>query len=832
MLRRCQLSRCLVQYAALSATAGKLNTLLEIPTKGQRTPREVLKQFIRAEVMPLLRGTTLDRRHDSAEVRRSLSQLLRDASFAAVVLHASPSGAYVSTLVECIKHDHTRMQFIHKMTSNQASRVIQHLCRLGVRDGGVYAPLVARLDFNVLKEVARAMFALNDEGLYQETVSLIVPLYCGETWVPVFEGGEGYTKLHNKSCNVFDAVRLLSVLSKSVRGVVEQRRRDEAGSAAAHPLPVESIQRLRTNLTVFIVQNESLLRGGHWINFTRAMVHFPHELKTMKYLEQHLVVVQAVDALQLPHRVARRRLSDVLETDDLAAFGMDRVFLPVERQQCETSWGGKGQKNRFDVPSIDLAKLLSIIEQVPLPKAVQQRRLEIVIRAIVDDMDSLSFADLVRFLHALRQIEGSAPFASTLDAATAAISRTLAEEAGATHTRIPYVRLVQLATLINAFRVKSCRGFVTYLDHFLPTMRFMSVEDATSFMNALAAIGEVDGVELCAHVGAQILDKVSLDGDGDSTALLLSYPLSCTKLLRGAVLLGTAPSSDAVVRIFGGSGKALKVSSALRAAGASVLFDVARSLYHFCRMKKPLDAVWEEMLWSHGVVGALLPLLAQLTCEFRDELVAAGGVSSRRATYVPLAWRSTMEAVFPYVDVNLDVVSLPTMQQRIGEIFPFCREILTMAIGIAAMQRQALQQGRQVEPLAFSSNGIVHLMSFVLMFEHLLYHGTWQAEIGGGAAAGAGAREKMRALKEDYNSLLTAPVGVEDDGKGVTAITLMNGLFPSKGEQGAPRRIFDRGSILEITTNLPFAVSLAVSQGPINELFCERAVAAMVGGDG
>lgn len=84
MLRPCQFLRCPVPYAALSSTAGKLNALLDLRTRKERVPSEVLKQYIRTEVMPILRATSLDRRHDSAEMRRFLGQLLRDSTFAAV----------------------------------------------------------------------------------------------------------------------------------------------------------------------------------------------------------------------------------------------------------------------------------------------------------------------------------------------------------------------------------------------------------------------------------------------------------------------------------------------------------------------------------------------------------------------------------------------------------------------------------------------------------------------------------------------------------------------------------------------------------------------------
>ncbi|RNC48694.1 hypothetical protein TcCL_NonESM01353, partial [Trypanosoma cruzi] len=175
MLRRCWIFYCPIQYTTLSSTAGKLNEILDL--RVQKTPvhSEVLKQFIRTEVMPLLAGTSVDRRHDSSELRRFMGQLLRDSAFAAVVLRARPGGAYVNTIVDCIKHDHERMQFINKMTSNQASRIIEHLCRVGVNDSAVYAPLAARLDFCVLKEVGRAMFSLAEERMHQEVVSFIVP---------------------------------------------------------------------------------------------------------------------------------------------------------------------------------------------------------------------------------------------------------------------------------------------------------------------------------------------------------------------------------------------------------------------------------------------------------------------------------------------------------------------------------------------------------------------------------------------------------------------------------------------------------------------------------
>ncbi|KAH9593041.1 hypothetical protein LSM04_006044 [Trypanosoma melophagium] len=877
MLRRCQLTLCIVQYAALSTAAGKLNTMLDVKTNGRPVSSDALKQFIRADVMPILRGKVLDRRHDSSEVRRSMGQLLRDAAFAAVVLHANSGGVYVNTLVECIKHDHERMQFVQKMTSSQASRVIDYLCRVGVRDGAVYAPLAARLDFNQLKEVTRAMFALAEEGMYHEVVSFILPLYCGEKWIPVFGGGEGYTGLYNKNCNVFDAVRLLRVLSKVVRGVVEQQRLNKK-VGKIQPLPVESIQRLRANLTVFIIENSDLLRGGHWINFTRAMVYFPQEFKTMKYLDEHTTLVKMVEALQLPHRSALRGLSETFETDDMAALGMHQIFTMAEKRQKEmasqvSSTERKKKGYLFDVPSIDLTKLLAIINDVPFPKAIQQRRLELVIRAIVEDVDSLNFTDCVRFLQALRQIEGSAIFAPSLNAVVAAIDKQLSSGIHKpTHT-IPYKRLVQLATLISAFRVKSCAGFSIYLSHIIPTLPFITVEDATALMNALASIGEMDGIERCAKVGEQILDKVGCEHEtnGNSsiitnitttTALLLLYPLACAKLLRASVLLNAVPSCNAITNIFGKTNEELTVSSAFRAAGASVIFDVGRSLYHFCRTK-PMDndddnndnnnnnnnnnnnTSWETLLWSKGMINALLPLLTQLTSELREEMESTVNGFKQKNTYVPLAWRSSIEAAFHWIDVNLDIVSLTTMHQRIEDVYPFCRKIVTLGVGIAEMQRRILEQNssttRAAEPLVFSSNSIIHITYFLLILEQLLYHGTWQAEMAGNKEVAKEIKSKMQALKEDYNKLVTTPISTSSNGhsnsnsdthmKDVSPLTFMEKVFPAEDGEGTHPPLLNRENILEITTNLPFAVSLVVSQGPINALFCERAIVSMIGID-
>ncbi|ESL07141.1 hypothetical protein TRSC58_05176 [Trypanosoma rangeli SC58] len=832
MLRRCWLPRCPVQYTALSAAAGQLNGLLELRATKQPVRSDVLKQFLRTDVMPLLRGTTVDRRHDSSELRRLMSQLLRDSAFAAVVLRAHSDGAYVNALAECVKHDHERMQFLQKMTSNQASRVIEHLCHVGVRDSAVYAPLAARLDFHLLKPVGRAMFALAEEGMYQEVVAYIVPLYCGETWTLTFDGGVGCTNQLNKNCNVFDAVRLLRVLSKAVRGVVEQQRLD-AAKGAIYPLPVESIQQLRTNLTAFIIDNSEVLRGGHWINFTRAMVHFPLEFKTMKYLERHPSVVRVVDAQRLPRRDARRGLSDTVDTDDMAALGLNCVFAPVEQpQQQRHRTGGDetGKKPCFDVPSIDLTKLLSIIEDVPIPRALQQRRRQLVIRAIVDDMNKLHFTDLVRFIHALRRVEGSADFLSSLNAAVAAVSQVLEQGAKNAAVYIPYDRLLSLANLLTAFRVKSCRGFVNYLSCFLPTVNFMTVGEATSLMNALATVAGVDGVELCSCVGGQILDKVGLSPEEDVPALVLAYPLPCAKLLRTTVLLSAAPSSGALRRIFGSTEEALKVSPALREVGASVLFDVARSLYHFSRLK-PADTAWAETVWCRGIVGALMPLLTQLTSEFYQEVLSGEAGGRWSTSYVPLAWRSAAEAVFSWVDVNLDTVSLVTMQQRIEAVYPFCRQIATMAVGVAEAQRQMRLKHPAAEPLAFSCNAMVHMLSFLLVLEHMLYHGTWQAELDSGAAPATSVKEKIQAMKVDYVTSLSTPVWKDAQGGDVTALVLIRRLLSCEGwcDQSPP--LLDRSSILEITTNLPFSVSLVVSQGPINELFCEQAAAAVVGID-
>lgn len=844
MLKQCLLQRCLVQYRSLMSVADKLNGMLDTRQGKGFTPRETLKNHLRSEVMPLLKGTKLDRRHDSITFRRSMSQLVRDAAFAAVVVHANPTGAFVTSLTECIKHDHERMRFISYMTSAQSSRVIAHLCKAGVRDSAALSPLISRLDFNELKEISRAMFALVEEGKCNEVIFLIVPMYCGEKWTLTYDAGRGHTNTENRNCNVFEAVRVLRVLSKAVRSVVERRRTDLEAQGSLSPLPIESIQRLRTSLANFIIENTQVLRGAHWINFTRAMMHFPQEFKLVKYLEDYSPVVRAVEALQLPNRGAGQQLIDTIDTTDLAALGMSRLFEPVKHmkrpQQSSESGMSEGPRGSIlDVPPSELSKIIPIIEHLPSSKSIQQLRLQFVVDTVVKRLEFMNFADVVHFLHVLRNIEGSAQFSTSLDAAVNVASKRLLEagpdcDVSSAPYRIPYARLVQLATLLSAFRVKSCVGFVTYLSYLAPTLRSLRVDDATAFMCALATIAPKDGQELCANVGKEILDRVGVDSErGGNAGLFMTFPISCVKLLRAVVILNTVPSSNFVSLMFGDTEGRTQFSEEFCVEETSVLFDVSRSLYHFSRMR-PGDMAWNETLWSKGVMGFLLPLLHYLSSVWRDGLVSPAG-KSPRVTYIPIAWRSAAETIFPFVDVNLDVISLKTMQARLEEVYPSCRDIILMAVDVADAQMR-LREGDAVagEPIAYSSNAFIHLVYFLLMVEHMIYHATWQAEMGGNTEDGATLREKMQELKGNYNTLIsTSSIGKTGaQCGGATALSLLEKAFVQDGEDGGKSPFcLSRSEVLEITTNLPFALTLVVNQGPVNELFCERAVSIMVNVD-
>ncbi|KAG8342951.1 hypothetical protein TRVL_06219 [Trypanosoma vivax] len=828
-------SRCFVQFHSLASTTEKLNDMLDLRRRAKPMQPEALKQYLNNAVIPVLRSTKLDRRHDSSVVRRSMAQLLRDATFAAVVLRASPTGAYMSAIVDCIKHDHERMQFISNMTSNQASRMIENICRVGVEDSAVQAPLVARLDFSNLKEVARAMFALGERGMYHVVVYFIVPMYCGECWQLEYDEGRMKDGIENNSCNVFEAVRVLRILSKAVRGVVEQQRVDRERGAIT-PLPTESIQRLRTSLIAFIVKHREVLRGGHWINFTRAMALFPQEFGVVKYAEDCAIVMREIEALQLPNRHAQLSISKVVFTQDLVALGMTRLFAPFERQQKEESGHLRAEKTRgsiLDVPLTGMAKIIPVIEDVPFPKITQQRWLAVVIDVILRNVEKMNCTQLIQVLHTMRRIENSAQFDACLKRVVEAISARLIKAAelastGSAAEPIPYASLVQFAVLLSAFRVKSCEGFVRYLLVVAPKLRLATVEDTASLMEALATVGPKDGLDLCRRAGEETLQRVRGETGTRSVSLLSESPLSCVKILRACVLLNAAPSLSFITTIFATHVLDEGSRSPLTVGDGSVLFDAARSLYHFSRMK-PLNTEWSQTLWSRGVVQTLLPLLQRLTSQWRDEL-SQNAANKQRLTGIPNAWRSAMETVLSFVDINLDAISLAAMQQRVSEIYPQCRDIMVNALRIVEEQL-CCTSGANSEPPSFSSKSSLHFFSFLLMLEHLIYHGTWQAEVRGDADSAQEVQVKMQLIKEDYNVLVTGGAQVTGPQSDSCVLSVMGRLLPPEDGNLSGRTSplhLSRGEILDITRNLPFAVSLVVSQGPVNQLFCERAAAIML----
>ncbi|CAG9576685.1 conserved hypothetical protein [Leishmania major strain Friedlin] len=861
MLRIGRRSLAVVTAAAITDAATKLNALLDIKHRTHPAPQGEIKRFLKTEVMPVLAGTELDRRGNSTDLRHFLGQLTRDAAFAAVIVGARPEASFVQAIVTCIKEDHQRMRFLPKMSSPQASKIVEYLCKAGVTDTEVYPVLISRLNFGTLNELGRVMFALTESGFHALNMLVVVPLYSGEQWVLDFDKTK--RKRNASSCSAFDAVRVLRALSKSCRAYVEECRR--APKEGMTGVPSESLNLLRNNLLRFIFENASVLRGAHWLNVARALLNFPREFSELRnFVRDYPAIEKEVRSALGVSRDSTVASSShdaaapcAVNCETVGAAAMQCVFQYAEQRSVIEDVGvgcPVSAEFPFDLSYGDLVKLLPLLDQFPRMTSAQkaQQRAELVLRVMCANVHRLRLQDLVAALQALRRIRPSAT-------ATAAVE-TIAQEAGNRLTvssaeevldAISFRTVARLAAALAALRVNRCDGFVT----FVTTRRdiypsSLTVDTALSFINALAAL-KMTRSSLCHGALESILRGVLnfYRQQLRNGPLLDAFPIFVARMLRGCVLLDYIPPAPILQSLLGSAEAPLRMSDEVHSADGVLVFDLSRSLSHFLKQARATAPEREKDLWDVGVVRVALPLAVACTEDTVHAMENYRQASS--SSHTAVSWRSTVEMLALFIDPQMNSTDRGTMVQRLLEVFSEVEALMRAAATATRAHLEqcsrhihhadeARQRSRQTP---FNANCNVHFLSALLIFEYVIFHANTKAGRLPSSVAGQpttsvlGDVEKdtatLAGLKNQYCEFLRTPISesVTD-----TPMDIVRRIFecplsgPIAGSAAAPPTVvlLEKTDAVEITTTLPFALSLAMDPGPVNEFFTERCMSIMV----
>ncbi|KPA80895.1 putative mitochondrial hypothetical protein [Leptomonas pyrrhocoris] len=868
MLRVSRVGFTLVTAGAIKQAATTLNSLLDISGGKTPVPRDELKAFLKGSVMPIMAGTELDRRGNSSDLRSSLGQLTRDAAFAATIVNANPDANFVRSITACITHDYERMRFVSKMTSAQASKTIEYLCKVGVKNAAVFPVLISRLDYSNLHELARVMLALAESQLHELNMLVVVPLYCGDKWaVEVHNGSSGNSSSSEtasasqpaRSSNVFEAVRVLRALSKSCRKCVEDRR--SASSHSLAELPRDSLHLLRNNLVKFIFEHGRLLRGSHWVNVARALILFPGELSELRQLA--VVCPQIVEEVQVAC-FGGAKLEDPrscpVTCETVASAAIRHVFDYAEHRReipKESAEKHPSGEFPFDLSYPDLVKLLPMLEQIASGKAAaakgsaseQDARVMTALNAISVNAHHLLLRDLVKVLQTLRRMPPSEGATAAVNVIAALVGSRLCECPPAELVqKVSFRTIAQFAATLSALRVTRCDDFVSFVSRgatFFP--RSLTVETTVSFANALANAASNRSAS-CHAAMRTLLGRLvnNYEEELQVAPLVSAHPHAVTKILRACVLLDYIPETRLLERLLGSAEVPIQFTSDVHDAGGALVFGLTRTMTHFLRQARSECPQRVEELWAQNVLRTLLPLAVECTKH------AATRVSATRwdgvAAYTAVSWRSTLEMLTAFVDPSLAHNTAEETAQRLVEAFPLCAELLTDAasmtrsqIGLLAKSASSATDLRhRLQQTSFNSTCPVHFLSSLLIFEYLVYQAGSQSSSPKSTAVSEDLKVRLTSLKDAaYAALLNSPV---QEGILVTPMDVVHSIFDcplSKTDAAASSSstsdptaiLLSKRDALEITTNLPFALSLVMNPGPVNEYFTERCMSLMVSED-
>lgn len=822
MLRVSTLFRAAIASgSSLQSASQRLTRLLnEKKNFEEKNDANELKRILSADVVPVFHATAFDSELSSAQVRRELCLLCREAAFAAVLLNAKPNGNFVKQLLDFIRLDSERMGFVQHMTSIQVTKVIEYLTYLQVGDEDIFPILLTRLNFLNLHDVSRVMFSFSERGYAHLNVTALLPAYSGEKWSP---------RLANAGTNhssTAEAVRMLRALSKSTRIFLERHDvTDRSSLDQTHSFPVTSFHLLRNNCVEFILCNSDDLRGAHWINFSRALMHFPPVV-------QPLEDFQSPSALQILRASAwKQRDPEVLTCSEVGEYAVMKVFeqaRAARRKDGSTSSGLMEVREAFDCNPTDLLKLLR--QLVVLPSTQENTsRLNDLVDALVSNAQTLSFSNTVKLFSVMRSMSSHPAVIEKVPmVAKVGGEKLLQRSARETLKREDFGSIVQFALLVYACRLRDVPELVEFIKRMVPVVspRHLTAGRVVSLVNCLSVLKTSPSDR---EVTLQLIHKW-IQKEASPVPLLTVCPEESVKLFRALVLQAITPSSAFLTGVFGSSG-VQKRSIALEEAGAVAVFDLSRS-FAYCarRARETSDVALEQDCWRVGIVGTVLPLLQEWTLQ-------AAAQPGRAVEYVPLAWRCVTETLSLYLDVLLDHHAMPTLEERLREVYPFLKSILTAAatcVGGELKRIAGLSSHKREEALAripFKDNSLIHFISALLSVEYYLYHASWQeSQLIRHSSASNGNSGAARTIRDELVSDYTEQFLTQKIND-ISPMEILHTIFNdgAGGQQSTfGKPLLQREDTLEITTHLPFALSLVLNPGPVNEYFMEKSFPVMV----
>ncbi|CCW60990.1 unnamed protein product [Phytomonas sp. EM1] len=905
MLRKCLPLLHVVMRSSLIQSSVELHRLLDTMNHSSADASHKLKLFLQKDLIPLLEGTSLDSKHDMKEMQQKACQILQKAAFSAQLLQASPEKRFVRTLLDCILHDHERMHFLHRMTSAQASKIIASLCSVGVRDRSVYAVLIPKLDFHSLEEIASVMFAFVESGLHDLTIRSIVPLYRNEKWTLSFESRQGDRTASRDAkagdlCNVFEAVRVLRALSTSIRAMLYSKRSTLPVASDAAPsrspsggdedLPYVAINKIRNRICLFILENDSVMRGAHWINFVRALVNFPKEYQVLDGLKEDPQFTRVIG--KFASDIARDQAVEsagecaggrILENGpatgyDLALIGMARIFdfaegkrsgygdkatLGKERASFDKNSSGRAivENIPFDCGLLDLIKLLPLLSQVPSAKPKQESRFRIVLQTLQNHATRFHFGDFVRLLNVLRTLgttfntkDAIREIIHEAERKLVAISTQKREVA-----RIPAASVLSFATILCELHIKECYGFVQFITQAAPILPARMSPDEVSTCLSAIALNAKDSSEMTKSIVRILLGKLRKhlnarggEANGSSSSLpilLVEYPTQCVSILHAMTLLEVLPE-EKELRYFLASPSdeglsTVGMTSTLRNAGAVVLLDFSRAIANLGRIAVSREkGELVARLWRLGVLHTLLPLLTQHTEELADR---NRGAIARSSSSTPIAWSNAMKTVFFYMDFKVDTVTFEMMATRLGEVYAATKKLAVQILRCAEAElsssrygtsHHSAEENQRSGQVSLSPSVMVHMLTYMLIWEFMLFEGSWSAKqrllVPDVPGADKDVADRLLELKEEYIKFLDAPLSENSIEVKKTPMEIIQrvfgitttGISETPPIEGVP--LLTKSHILDLTNNLPFVISLALNPGPINEFFSEHSGSLIV----
>lgn len=873
MLRRCFLFFSTLHSPTIHSVSGEFNELLS--ARGSTKEDNSIKDYIRSHVIPILEGSKFDGILKPELVKRDLCIICRDAAYAAALLKAKPNGSYVKKLLNFIRLDNSRMDFVKRLSAGQVSKIIEYLTYVGIEecDLDCLSILFSCLNFRNLRSVSRVMFSLVERGYGDLVLTSLVPCYTGERWLPNNES----------SANPYppgpEAVRCLRALSKASRSYLEARNPSAVESELVGDVHFHwsSFHLFRNRLVEFIFTSGAALRCGHWVNCSRALLSYPPVL-------QRLHQLNVTEFFPLTSSTGTQsQKSGSLTCTDLAEVAIAKVFQHVEsvekarvrdsleklsemesKEKCSKENNSNAKQNEkltkslsinlvketFDCNPVDLLKLFHQLSGLPL-SPVNKARIEKLFTFLARSASELSFANIVKLLGSARAlIDFPVIHSSIPELARTGGRKLLQRPVKETLMREHFSDIARFSVMIYAYRLKEMPEFLIFLrnsvvhisPHELTLDYVMSLLNSLSIMNT-----KKSDSDLILSLVNKVIENVA-----DEFPLLASHPEHSTKFFRAFALQSVTPPMYFLKAVFGEEGVPNLSSRCSTAGGGITLFDISRSLtYAVKRSREVHREDIETFCWDVGMRATVLPLLNECTVIMQN--------TPARKDYIPVSWRTTMEALGYYCDVSLDHHSLSNSAKRISSVYDLVKEILQNATISTGRQIDALMslsaKGRKdrLRILPFKNNTMIHFLSALLSWEYYLftteYKSQQQANRSKRQAYLHSSSEKngeqleereeneLSKLVEDYQKNFLFKRVKHISGVSYSPMEIVEKIFTSVSsssqEQGDAGQqpflsLIDREKILEITTHLPFSIALVLSSGPVSDYFMEKSFPTML----